>query len=490
MKNILKLVVLCHIFIFIGCNLDLEPESVVSVDSFWKTEDDARAASYGLYARLRTQSENLYQWGAGRSEEMTSGIQSASGREYLFENRLSPTHAGPDWLRLYTIINDANSIIKYVPNIPFTNVDERNEILAQAYAMRAYIYFILVRTWGGVPIVKDPMEEFNPSSTDSYKERSTSEEVFSLIKEDLEESLALFGDNNAFPSGRCYWSKPAVNALKGDVYLWTAKLEGGGQNDLEAALLALLDAQKSDVALQSSFNNVFREAQKGNKEIFFAIKYDRVEAGNNYAQNMYIRNEDIPADAESAGKKLIGVGGGQNRWAPSEALRSEFVNDDTRKNVTFAELWVTRNGTRQLFASVALKYKCGVSGGKRYFSDDMIIYRYADVLLMIAEAKNALRQNPENEINEVRKRAYGSKFDKYRFASGTQEENDRQILRERKLELALEGKRWWDLIRFGKVFELVPAMAGKTEGHLLFPISQETLSVNNKLEQNEAYKDK
>src|SRR5690606_1898464 len=108
-------------------------------------------------------------------------------------------------------------------------------------------------------------------------------------------------------------------------------------------------------------------------------------------------------------------------------------------------------------------------------------YRYADVLLMIAEAKNALDLDPSDEINEVRQRAYGANYAANVFVSTDKIANDEAILKERLLELAFEGKRWWDLIRFDKAMDLVPSLQSRDRGLLLFPISQSTLSLNPKL---------
>src|SRR5690606_14301315 len=97
----------------------------------------------------------------------------------------------------------------------------------------------------------------------------------------------------------------------------------------------------------------------------------------------------------------------------------------------------------------------------RIFTDDVVIYRYADLLLMKAEAKNALGQDPSDEMNEIRRRAYRDKFAEHIFVNGTKEENDEAILQERLFELTFEAKRWWDLIRFGKAFEKVPSLQGR-----------------------------
>lgn len=92
------------------------------------------------------------------------------------------------------------------------------------------------------------------------------------------------------------------------------------------------------------------------------------------------------------------------------------------------------------------------------FLDDVIIYRYADVLLMKAEAKNALGVDPSFELNQVRKRAYGTKYSGYELVSNSKEANDNAILKKRLFELAFEGKRWWDLVRFGKAFQLISSL--------------------------------
>ena len=116
------------------------------------------------------------------------------------------------------------------------------------------------------------------------------------------------------------------------------------------------------------------------------------------------------------------------------------------------------------------------------------MYRYADVLLMKAEAKNGLNQDPTTEMEEIRRRAYGEKYEEHKFVNGTQEQNDAIILQERLLEFATECKRWWDLMRFDKAFELVPSLAGRNNPELLyFPIPNSVLSLEPLVEPNSAW---
>lgn len=469
-------------------NLQLSPTSTITANSFWQNAQDARAGVNSMYEWFRPQAaSNLYIWGAGRSEEMSYGLQASQGLERYFENTIDANFAGPDWLRLYTTIYTANLAIQKIPDITFNNEDEKNRLLARAYTMRAYVYFIMARTWGDVPLVIKPIEGIqNGGSTG--RSRDDVSKIFSLIKEDLNKALGLFPDNS-FPACRCTWSRPAANALKGNVYLWTAKRMGGGQSDLQTALSALQEVRNANVKLLEDFDDIFRYENKGNEEILMAVHFEDLESGSMYNNLMYIRNDQIPQNSNQEAKDLLGLGGGLNRWAPSEILRNQFTEDDSRKDASFIEVYEVENGDSTYYASAVRKFRGFVDASGRNFMDDVILYRYADVLLMIAEAKNALAMDPSAEINQVRRRAYDDDFSDHVFVSGSKEANAEAILQERLRELAFEGKRWWDLVRFGKAFELVPSLQDNQgeEYRLLWPIPQSTLSLNSELEQNPGY---
>ncbi|PSL07171.1 RagB/SusD family nutrient uptake outer membrane protein [Cecembia rubra] len=469
--------------------LEVEPISTITAAGFWVNEDNAIGALSGMYVRFREQANtNLFIWGEGRSETLNYGLQGSEGLERYFLNDLDPTFSGPVWLRMYTVVHDANLIIKYVPNITFSNAANKNRMLAQAYTMRAFLYFTMAKTWGGVPLITDPTEGYNAELT--YRPRATVEEVLSQVKEDLDRAIQLY-PNNALATGKAFWSKPAANVLKAEVYLWTGKVMGGGQTDFSTALTALNEAQEgSGLSLQSNFDNIFRYNNKGNSEIIFAVRYLDLEAGANYNANMYIRDDEIPPAASPAVKAKLGQGGGLNRWAPSQTLRSQFDSKDSRKDATFVEITIPNaNGIQTYYGSVVMKYRGFLDPSGRRFIDDIVIYRFADVLLLKAEAKNALGQDPSPEINLIRQRAYKEHFEEFRFVNGTKEQNDEAILQERLREFAFEGKRWWDLVRFDKAFELVPSLRGRAgQRHLLlWPISLSTISLNSKIVQNPGY---
>lgn len=476
-----------------SCTEDLElvPVSQISTSSFWTNENDVAGALNGMYVRFRLTTENQYYWG-----EMRSGImqQSIAGivlsYQYLYKNTLNASAGVPGWGNLYTVVHDANIILENAPTIKFTNEATKNNALAQAYAMRAFCYFVMVRTWGGVPLVT---QSTNGVSESNQRPRATAAEIFTQIKKDIAEAEKLFSNNN-YPTGRAIWSKPALNALKADVYLWTAKKLAGGNPDLNTVLTAINEIETSDVTLLSNFGSIFSYNNKGNKEIIFAVRYADKESGMSLPFNAsFIHPQTAPALSQLDPATATAISGADQAYsylAVRDHVRNAFSIKDQRRNATIFDLEVYKptypNGVKSLVVTIQNKYQgVLISGGRRWFND-YVIYRYGDVLLMKAEAKNALGQDPSLEINKVRQRAYGADFNQFAFVNGSKAANDTEILKEKLLETAFEGHYWYDLVRFGKVFELVPELVGQTgkDHMLLFPIDQSILSKEPKVTQN------
>lgn len=466
--------------------LELAPISSIGANSFWQSEQDATGGVIGMYNQFRNlASRSLFYMGEARSEVMGHGIQNADFRQKYFENDMNESNADLDWLQAYRVINYANLVIKNVPDISFPSEDNKNNLLAQAYSMRAFVYFVLAKTWGDIPLVTEPVEGYDAQTT--FQERVAVSAVFDLIKSDLNEAINLF-PNNEFPAGRAMWSKPAANTLKGDVYLWTGKTMGGGEADITTALSALNEAKSANLGLLDDYSRIFDFDNKGNQEIIFAVHFNDFESSNNMYSDMYINALDIRDTYDQQTLETIGTPGGFNWWAPSATMRNQFTEEDSRKSASFLEIY-SNEEENTFITSIVLKGNGYSEGGTRRFLDDIVIYRYAELLLLIAEAKNALGQDPSPEINLVRSRAYRDDFPMHEFTNGSQSENDEAILQERLFELAFEGKRWWDLVRFNAAFDKVPSLQGKAgQNHLLlWPISLETISLNSKITQNPGY---
>ena len=487
-KNIKKiglaLLVLVSSFSCTKDLLDVKPISYITNSSFWQSEDDVKGALNGMYFQFRTVAQHdLFMLGEARGEVIGRGPIGTAGYDLYYENTLRADNLKITWKDLYTVINTANLILKYAPEIEMSSESTKNNYLAQAYSMRAFVYFVLTKTWGDLVIHTDPVESSGADVTQIA--RSSKEDVFTLIKADLDEALKLFSDNN-FQTGRCFWSKPAVSALKGDVYLWTGKKLNGGNSDFTTALNALNEVKSADVRLLSEFADLFKYANKGNKEIVMSVRFQSPEVGNNYFDRMWINASSIPTNADSATLAIINPAYGQGIIPPTELYRNQYTDDDSRKDASFLEVYDYPEGVKTYFITLSLKGSGVVESGERRFLNDIVLYRYADVLLGIAEAKNALGQDPSAEINLVRKRAYKAEYANHVFSNGTKATNDDAILKERLLELAVEGKRWWDLVRFDKAFDLVPSlenMKGQND-LLLWPIPNSVLSLEPKVKQN------
>jgi hypothetical protein len=472
--------------------LEIAPVSSISSASFFKTENDIKGFNSGMYIRLRNETSfNTFALGELRGETVSQGLAGTGGYDRYYNNTLSADIATPaiTWSGYYLVINAANLLIKYIPTINFSSEAVKNDYLAQAYTMRAYTYFLLTRTWGDVPLRTEALEEVDLNTIQIPK--SPQADVFAVIKADINKAISLYS-SNTFQTGRNLWSKPAANALKADIYLWTAKRLNGGNADLNAALDACNAVQTADVSLLPVFANVFDYTQKGNKEVLMAVNYVPLDAVDNYYFNGYLPvTTSFAANVDPVAKAAVGQLGGNNIWAPSALVRNQFTTDDQRRAATFIEVYNINatTGAKTLYGSVINKGDGTVVNGIRYFADDIILYRYADVLLMKAEAKNALGQDPSTEINLVRQRAYGTAFSAHTFTSGSVTTNDDAILKERLFELAYEGKRWFDLVRFNRAFDLVPSLQGKSSQTylLLHPINVATLATDSKVTQNPGY---
>lgn len=467
--------------------LEVKPTSVITTNSFWSSENDAEGALMAMYVELRSLAQGIHQLGEHRSEVLSPGLF-GEGVFILHRNQMNADTPGhPDWSGFYRVINTANLILKYVPNIPFSSESRKNQMLAQAHAMRAYVYFVMTRTWGDLIIREEPTEGFGADVT--QRERSPQAQVFQLIKQDIDSALQLFPDNG-FTIGRSVWSRPATNALKGEVYLWTGRLMDGGTEDLQTALDALEEVDQADVGLLDNFQDVFDFDNKGNREILISIRHQDLEPGN-YLWFMWIIGAGVPSNIDQETRdKIFPIGGGQGLMVTSDLVRNQFEEEDSRREASFFDIYtIDENGGRDYLTNIQQKFQGTIIGGNRVFLSDPILYRYADVLLMKAEVKNALGLDPSMEINRVRQRAFGDQFEGREFVDQGSETNDAAILKERLLELLHEGKRWWDLVRFGKAFELVPALQDRAgEEHLLlFPISNTVLSQEPLIEQNPGF---
>jgi hypothetical protein len=496
------LIVLIALIVCTSCEdqLELIPPSELTAAGFWDTENGARAGHTGLYGTLRGATYNLWALGELRSDVWGGVTFESPFSLNLIENNINITNAPfGNWAGFYTDIYRVNDFIANVPNIDFVNESDKQHMLGQAHGIRALYYYTLLKTYGGVPITTEPIRTINPEGLS--RARASKQEVMDLIQSDIETSLDYFGEDNSFWQGkRIYWSKAATLTLKGDVYIWSGNLLGGGEADFQTAKAALEKVGTLDVGLVENYADLFSVSNEDNKEFIFAINYELDQALNFY--NLFTgRTTEINPKFDSDGNPMIDyVVDGSNRFGPSEkTLRLLDDEEDDRKKVTFTYLYNDDNGgagypsydPEVYFGAILSKFDGSINGSIRIFDNDIPLYRYADVLLMLAEAKNYLGEDPTDEVEAIRMRAYGENYDEAEngFTDGSREENTRAILDERYKEFVAEGKRWWDLRRAGDAYVIdnVDFLEPGDEYLLELPIPIGMIGSNPLLEQTPGY---
>jgi starch-binding outer membrane protein, SusD/RagB family len=508
MKKIINYILLSAgvIFFTTSCSkqLDIAPVSSITDGNFWKSAEQFDAFVSGVHARFRSHTSSFQALGELRSgifgtEPGSAGTfsgEATQGLERFWEQTLTLDAPGvSNFGGFYSNIVQLNLLIDKLNTTTVVAPATKNYYLGLAYGMRAFYYFQLTRAWGDVVIQTDAVTAIDVSNLS--KAASPAAEVISLIKDDIEKSLSAYGADYSFKNTKSYWSKAATQMLKGEVYLWTAHRSGGAA-DATTALNALTDIQTNipALALQSSFANVFSATNKGNSEIILAIRYGLNESSMPFAGTFYPQTSLLANYFDSLGNRKFNVT--QDNWSgllrapiPVSTFR-KFNNLDSRKWFSIQPAYNSPSpGVYTIVGAFVKKYEGEQNLGSRVFTNDFPIYRYADLLLLKAEAKVLLSQSPATEINLVRARAFGSNYVPalHAFPNQAIDADPKQaILQERLYEFIFEGKRWHDLRRFGNsyVFQhtsVLPAEAYK----VLWPIDRNSLTNNRGLVQTPGY---
>ena len=521
-KIVLGFALLTLSLTFNACdNLDLVPEDYYASGSFWKTPSQVDGAMVGLHNQLRNYQFTLYTLGELRGGTLRTGTSftgsSSLNSSNIISQDIRESATGiSSWAGVYAAIFQVNNFIYQVEKADYLVAADKSYYLGQAYGLRAFYYFQLYRTYGRIPLAKEPKVAISTPATaqDAYLPRTATEkETLDFIKEDIEKSVTNFAGIYTTKMQKAQWSLAATQMLKGEVYLWSAKVKIDGANptttvaDLITARAAI-EAIIPKYSLQSSFANVFNSAAtssiKGNNEIIFALRYGQGEATNNYSQFIYQMSDGLTSYVDDKGVAIpsadplkVNGGGTIIRYEYKYDLYAKYDAADTRANVTFLNF-----NKGAVKATNLRKFIGTVVEGARSFSDDFPVYRLAEAQLMLAEIKNKQGQDPSAEINAIRTRAYaGGGGTAPVFVNGSFEQNEIAIFNERQKEFVAEGKIWYDLRRmqdasgnplaFRKDLNLVGVLdniAGQNH-KLLWPIDLSTLNSDETLkgQQNPGY---
>ena len=437
------------------------PQDAISKDQALKDPNAARTLYHGVYGRFRAFNSTFYQLGEMRSDIWVDGLFTESvdgGLQNLYRHNISNLNVPfANWAGFYNLIYNLNNVINIIPQTPLPDA-EKTRIQAEVLGLRAYVYYTMLRTWGAVPLNTEPVETIN-NTAETYKRRTGADTIMTQIKADIEQSLSLFGSANTLLSGkRVYWSRIATLILKGDVYLWSGSHMGGGNTDFTTAKNALLEVrnlQGASLDLQGNYADIFDPTKKNNnKEIIFAINYELQQAENTQFVGAFTVNAIQAATLSFAQAPTPTVSSvypyvnGANRIGMNQAMinRLTTLPADQRITNTFRVMYSNAApfATRGTFLT---KYIGTTAGTSQIYNNDFPIYRYADVLLLLAEAKAKLGEDPSAEINAIRLRAYGAGYTPH--VNGGVTANMDAILEEYLREFIAEGKRWWALRRAG-----------------------------------------
>lgn len=474
--------------------LELRPYDGVVRDEFWKTKEQLQSAVIGCYTSLavpvgdKAPVENFFVWGEIRGDMVVPGIGMTLDENNVVNGNILPTNSVTNWSGFYRLINQCNTVLDYAPGVKTVDntltQDQLNGFLSEALTLRALMYFYLVRTFGDVPL---KLKSTSSDSDIAQIPKNTRKEVLDQIVADLKlaESYAVTSyGNNAYDKGRI--TKYTVNALQADVYLWMDNYA-----DCIAACDKVINSGRYGLVTSTNQAGWFNPLYVAGNSVegIFEVQFDRQLLNPFY--NMFITT--------------------RARYKANPIVVDEFyttdLQDENNKDYRGVDAAV-RVGDQTIYKYIGLD-KDNVRTIDNSFAH-WIVYRYADILLMKAEACIYSSRGAEtlNIINTIRTRAKalpGSALNPN--ADDIMGLTD-YVLAERAREFAYEGKRWYDLLRNAKrnnyaridiltsaAVRVVPAAFQQSTVNKLkdpnsnyFPINQYEIQTNPNLVQNPFYK--
>lgn len=494
MKNLKIIYILFTVLIMHSCSDDF-----VSVDSldpnseaFFNSEEDYQDALVAAYDYLQATSK-FVQYAEIASDNTLCGGESATDSPYIqqiddmIHSAVGQSGGGlrTMWQWMYEAVNRCNYIMEFQDKTDFSN---KTSVIAQTRFLRAYYNFILVKWWGDVPMVVDKRIRFGDQLGIA---RTPASEVYALIEQDL-----IFAAANLpyvqSETGRV--TKGAAQALLGKVYLYQDKFTESA-NVLED----LINDGPHRLLTSEEYPDLFERYNENNIESVFEIQYSDVDGGSydcfQCLEGNYAATFNGPRGfVDSTG--FFDAGYSFN--VPVQGVVDAFEDGDLRLKYSILDMeqYIADNpgssydenaGYEQTgyFNRKIMARKGDLNNPDAALTnpDNYRAIRYADVLLMAAEALNRggiSDARAKDYLNEVRDRAMLADV----ISTGTNLTND--IYKERRVELVGEGHRFFDLVRTGRAAGAIDGFqVGKNE---LFPIPIEEIVLSgNQWENNPGY---
>ncbi|HSU51068.1 MAG TPA: RagB/SusD family nutrient uptake outer membrane protein [Segetibacter sp.] len=469
MKNIVWLIKLLT-GTLLSCKksfIEIAPESSVSVDILYKTDKDFQDAINGGYNVLQTQYPNMWVFGDLPADDVSEDIPNHF--DHVTFDQFTVTDRQPilisTWRNYYNLVSRVNAVLDNIDKADPLVVKNKDRYIGEAKFMRALAYFDLVRIFGDVPMITT-----NVSVEESYKiGREKADKIYAevIIKDLLDAEAKLPTKYTGTDVGRA--TKGAAKSILGKVYLT--------RKDFVNAEAKLKEVTTLGYALLPNFKDLWNyTVNEHHSEYIFDIEYEEgIGEGSPFTHTF--------SPSWTALTDLYGIKGGtpSNDGAPTPSVYAAFDPKDVRRSIT-VNYGITINGTFtpipttsiQAAKSFTTKYFTPVASSNDSKANWKVI-RYADVLLMLAEAMNENGKTTEalTYLNMVHTRAGLTAY-----AGLTQADAREKIYLERRLELFLEGQRWFDLVRTGRALTTLQSVGMKS--HMtVFPVPLTQIQIMN-----------
>ncbi len=421
------------VLFFTGCDetfLEKSNPATLSYDKFYSTEADFQGALNSCYAQLKNQVSNLMVFNELMSDNTFLNSYNATSDYYFFDSYNVPTNSSTIksfWSACYKNITYANMVISRIGTSE-VNAATQKVFIDEAKFIRAYTYFNLLRIFGGVPKYD---QEITDLATVYNVARSSEDDIYSFIISDLNDAQTIDSDRsttqNATAKGKV--NSTAVKALLGKVYL--QKGDFANASTILGNVIA-----SSGLSLENNIGKIYDANSPFNKEIIFAVNYERVSG-----QSCPFTYLSLPKFSKGILPNVTASDNGDGDFNIEPVVVAKFLSIDKRKALIDSTNIIQGGSTIKFYYSK--KYLDLGTTSDGYSASDYIILRYADVLLMYADALNQTNKTTDAYlyINMVRNRAgLGALPTGY-----TKDQMNDAIAKERQLEFLLEGDRWFDL---------------------------------------------
>lgn len=479
---------------FTSCvnDLDVVQPSNMTNATMWTEENDAVSAVNGAYALLRDSFKDTNNfWGDLRSNLWTSGKVNDATYARTGLNKLTVSWTGSDWSAIYKVINEANLVLKHIDDISYGKQETKNEVIAQAYFLRAFCYYNIVRIWGDAPLCLNPFE--SAKQDDLYPSRNAASELYAQVESDIENALK----NMPASVKKIYQASPAaIHLLRADYYNWKGSRLGGGNDAYQKALDSANAVIGMGYELLDNFASVFSPENEKNKELIFSFPFnvgENVTAGSspNYFAYFLAQTEHTQ-QLLSKGYSLddVPVGTHAQYSIPNDEYVDFLLKDpaDQRGTASVRKYTDEFLNKQLVLKVVVLKFAGTWKNNTRSFDSDMPIYRLPDAYIFKAEALKGMGDlnGAMAALNVLEKRARG--VDNY-YTGLDKEGVTKAIIDEVKMEFVAESKTWWTYLRNNMEFKLISSLVGREneQNVTLWPIHQNCINTNRNIYQTPGY---